>query len=350
MVELNRSVAALAAVGLVAVGALAGSALLPEPAYLPSQDQAESTPPVVTVGSTQFDDARTVSVAVTEPRARPVLLQDSGMVTGDRCEPGSVVRSGDVAASVNGRPLVLLATKAPLWRDLKVGDRGSDVRQVADELVRLGYLEKADRSDVMSWTMAQAMRKLLADQGRARRSGDPAIPAAALVWLPSNPAAVVTCEIYPGERVDAGTLWATMAGAGATLRVADLPEDAVAGERTLVVDGVSVPLGGNGQVDEAGTEAILESGQVRVWRAAGSKGDLTGRVLLAEPIPAGVVPPAAVFEPSSEAPCLVDEEGTAVSIEVLASQLGSTLVRSRITHEELPHHVQLDLDGTGTCG
>lgn len=350
MVELKGSVAALGAVGLLAVGALVGSALMPEPAYLPSQDQVGSTPTLVKVGSLEFDDPQTVSVTVTEPRTRQALLQGSGMVTADRCQPESEVRSGDVAASVNGRPLVALATKTPLWRDLHVGDRGNDVRQVADELARLGYLNDADRSDTLNWAISEAMQQLLSERGRARRGGDPAVPLEALVWLPSRKAAVLTCETDPGKRVEPGAVWATLAGLGATVRVADLPEDAAAGRRTLVIDEVRVPLDENDQVDAAGAIAILESDRVRAWRDAGSNGEITGTLELAEPISAGVVPPAAVFAPSSDTPCLVDESGIPTPIEVLASQLGSTLVRPGSADHQLPQRVQLDIDGTGTCG
>jgi hypothetical protein len=349
VVELKGSIAALGAVGLLAVGALVGSVVLPEPAYLPSQDKAEPTPTLVTVGLTQFNDPRTVSVTVTDPRTRPVLLQGSGMVTADSCEPGLEVRSGDVAASLNGRPLVLLATKTPLWRDLKVGDRGSDVRDVADELARLGYLKDADRSGTLSLAISEAMHELLSERGGTSRSSDPAVPLAALVWLPSRKAAVLTCEIDAGQRVEPGDPWATLARVGATLRVADLPEDAATGPRTLVIDEVSVPLDENDQIDAEGAKAILESDRVRAWRDAGSNGKITGTLELSEPIPAGVVPPAAVFAPSSDTPCLVDGSGTATPIEVLASQLGSTLVRPRSPDQHLPQHVQLDIDGAGTC-
>ena len=106
----------------------------------------------------------------------------------------------------------------------------------------------------------------------------------------------------------------------------------------------------NDQVDAAGAKAILESDRVRAWRDAGSIGEITGTLKLAEPISAGVVPPAALFAPSSDTPCLVDETGIPTPIEVLASQLGSTLVRPGSAEHQLPQRVQLDIDGRPVAG
>lgn len=53
---------------------------------------------------------------------------------------GSVVHSGDILYSVDGRPVVALTGTAPAWRDLdSTVDAGADVAQLETALVALGY-------------------------------------------------------------------------------------------------------------------------------------------------------------------------------------------------------------------
>lgn len=66
-----------------------------------------------------------------------------GSPTGGRvlatAEPGSVVTSGSVIARVDDSAIVALTGDVPMWRDLSVGDTGTDVSQLETALVALGF-------------------------------------------------------------------------------------------------------------------------------------------------------------------------------------------------------------------
>lgn len=54
-------------------------------------------------------------------------------------EPGAMVRTGDVLAVVDDRPVTAIAGTIPMWRDLEVGDVGADVEQLETALAALGF-------------------------------------------------------------------------------------------------------------------------------------------------------------------------------------------------------------------
>ncbi len=61
------------------------------------------------------------------------------VITSIRKPVGSVVNSGDVVASVSGRPLFILQGAVPAYRNLAPGESGSDVAELQVALSRLGY-------------------------------------------------------------------------------------------------------------------------------------------------------------------------------------------------------------------
>ena len=67
-----------------------------------------------------------------------VNATNSGVVT-DAAEADEVIERGDVIAVVGNEPVVVLYGSLPMWRDLRDGDVGADVRQLETNLVQLGF-------------------------------------------------------------------------------------------------------------------------------------------------------------------------------------------------------------------
>lgn len=67
-----------------------------------------------------------------------INAQESGVITA-ALEDGSTVERGDVVAVIGAEPVVALFGSVPMWRDLRNGDVGDDVRQLEANLVQLGF-------------------------------------------------------------------------------------------------------------------------------------------------------------------------------------------------------------------
>src|ERR671937_1778386 len=81
---------------------------------------------------------------------------------------GRVVRQGQTLFEVDGSPVVLLYGSVPLYRDLRQGESGADVRQLNAALVALGYDSDAELSPTsyyFGWRTKVAVEKLQGDLG-----------------------------------------------------------------------------------------------------------------------------------------------------------------------------------------
>ena len=83
---------------------------------------------------------------------------------------GQVIGQGQVLYRVdNGSPVVLLYGRVPDWRALGQGVTGADVAELNRDLVRLGYVGRADVAaagwDDYSWATASGVRRLEAHLG-----------------------------------------------------------------------------------------------------------------------------------------------------------------------------------------
>jgi hypothetical protein len=83
---------------------------------------------------------------------------------------GRVIRQGQVLYKTgNGSPVVLLYGRVPAWRSMPAGITGQDVAQLNHDLVKLGYVGRADIVatgwDYYSWVTAQAVQRLEEHRG-----------------------------------------------------------------------------------------------------------------------------------------------------------------------------------------
>lgn len=66
------------------------------------------------------------------------------VVTAKPVESGSSLRSGDLLTEVNGRPVFIVTSQFPFYRDMGVGDSGPDVRALQEMLLGRGFENAVD--------------------------------------------------------------------------------------------------------------------------------------------------------------------------------------------------------------
>jgi hypothetical protein len=117
------------------------------------------------------DLSATTPVAATLGYAGSYLVSGQGGGTLTWLPPtGRVVSQGQVLYRIdNGSPVVLLYGSAPAWRSLAEGVSGADVSQLNHDLVRLGYVARADIAaagwDYYSGETAYGVQRLEAHLG-----------------------------------------------------------------------------------------------------------------------------------------------------------------------------------------
>ena len=114
--------------------------------------------------SQEYSGTQQVNVVPTIAADRQLPGNATGTVT-ENWMAGEL-RSGSRAYQVNDRTVVALHTATPLYRDLKVGDRGEDVRSLNDELSRLGY-DSVPQSGEYNRNTGNGWRQLMVDAGNS---------------------------------------------------------------------------------------------------------------------------------------------------------------------------------------
>jgi hypothetical protein len=79
-------------------------------------------------------------------------------------EEGDKVGCGDVFYRVDDHPVLLLCGAVPAYRDLAIGDKGRDVRQLNSNLHEIDGEIDPDEDD-FTWKTAQALKKVQDDSG-----------------------------------------------------------------------------------------------------------------------------------------------------------------------------------------
>ena len=74
----------------------------------------------------------------------PTSAEGSAVVTRLPPAMGSEVREGDIVVGVSGRPVFVFQGEVPVYRTLKPGMTGADVKQMQAALVRLGFAPDTD--------------------------------------------------------------------------------------------------------------------------------------------------------------------------------------------------------------
>ncbi|MFB7010996.1 MULTISPECIES: peptidoglycan-binding protein [unclassified Streptomyces] len=98
-------------------------------------------PATATVVRTDLVQSKTVDGRLDFAQRRPVKSAVEGTVTVAASE-GTTVAMGQALYELNDKPVTLLYGPVPMFREMKVGDRGSDVLQLERNLRDLGYGSK----------------------------------------------------------------------------------------------------------------------------------------------------------------------------------------------------------------
>lgn len=109
------------------------------------EQQAAPKPITVTTAVTRDPVSQTLSGTLHAFAHRSLTVSGEGTVTRDGIAAGTQAKEGDVIATVNERPILLLKGDVPAYRTMQPGDSGRDVKQLRAALARLGYrtLDKA---------------------------------------------------------------------------------------------------------------------------------------------------------------------------------------------------------------
>ncbi|MCJ0868673.1 peptidoglycan-binding domain-containing protein [Streptomyces sp. AP-93] len=195
----RRTWVAAVAVGAVLLSAagVAASLVIKSPA----QTAAEAGPPpldvlVARVEKRVLRDTVIVRGTVTSAQAVQVTPAVAGgegsgppVVTKVAVRPGDPVRAGKVLLEVSGRPVFALPGALPVYRDLKPGATGDDVKQLQKALAGLGHGTGSDRSGIFGAGTKAALASFyksigydplpaVADRGEAVKSAEDAVTSA----------------------------------------------------------------------------------------------------------------------------------------------------------------------------
>ncbi len=135
----------IAFVVLIATGSWIAGANIQSPAEAAARTAAPSPSPIlvpvelrvlstniVTRGSARYGFPQTISLV-------PSLLKTNPSIVTTLPERGKQFEEGDVLLTSSGRPVFILEGEIPVFRDLNLGTKGQDVKQLEQALERLGF-------------------------------------------------------------------------------------------------------------------------------------------------------------------------------------------------------------------
>lgn len=128
-------------VGLLIAGSFALGQLFARPQW---QEARNAAAPIVVAAAVErrtVDDRPEFPGVVRGPDTAGVTLEVAppAVVTKPPPGPGSRVATGELIAEISGRPYFALSPPLALYRDLRDGDRGEDVRSLQRSLNQAGY-------------------------------------------------------------------------------------------------------------------------------------------------------------------------------------------------------------------
>lgn len=324
--RVSGTIVGLGAIVLTAAAAAAAVVVLPvePPAAL------TTATPTATVGVTERTDAdeRQVQLALDAGAPRAVVTTRLGTVTASACSTSAPLRSGDVIARIDGEPVIALASGVPLWRDLALGDRGEDVRGLQQELVRLGAGLAVD--GLVGKGTLRAARTFLVQRGLERAGlPDGLVPREPLAWVPAPENTVRSCQAVVGAPVPAEGVLVDLPAELRGARIESVPVDPAPGERTLRLGTVIAAVDQRGIVSEAASLASIAALPEYAATVASAEGTatLSATWALREPRVVHVVPPTTLFGVTAGRACIQPQEGPAIDVEVLGSELGQSFIR-----------------------
>jgi len=336
------SIAGLVLLIGAALGALVVLFVLPQ--AVPVSLVAPNGPAAVSVAREPFLDQRSVKITFGSPQSRTLTAPLAGRITRTTCVPGKTVHSGGAPFAVDGAPLLALATRVPLWRDLGSGSKGDDVVAVQKELRRLGYALAADGR--WGGQSAAAWKALTKKAGAVAPDGS--LTFSHVLWLPGTSVVATSCGAVLGDRVQEGAVLVSMPATAGNVSLSDLPDDLAAGDRVLVVGTERVHLAADLMLDDPARTAVLASPQAqKILNTDDEKIEpaIPAVLELATATDAAAVPAASILVDSTGA-CVFAPTGIASRVTILASSVGKTYLAAAAA---LPDSVLFDPPKGAKC-
>lgn len=324
--RVRRSIAGIAVILVVSAAVALVALWVPVPS--PNALSAPRHDKTVPVTERSFADERQAQLQVTTGPVRAVVSPRTGRLTEFTCRSGARLASGTAFASIDGVSIVALATAIPLWRELRSGDRGKDVRALQDELARLGQPVQPD--GVVGRATIRAVATIRGVQNESAETVAMVDPAQ-FAWIPERELTVGECPGVVGAPIADGDMLIGLPVAVVSARLAALPFPAAGGSRVVGVGSLVIPVDADGAVtDPDGLTRIGASAEFRAT-AAGASDDtaLPVRWSLENPVNAHVVPPSTLWDVAGTTACIMPAEGSArpLLVEVVGSELGQSFVR-----------------------
>ncbi|MCL1923226.1 MAG: hypothetical protein FWG15_05150 [Propionibacteriaceae bacterium] len=330
----------VAAIGLgFAAGIIVAPPRTPTPLTTPG---AISSSPVVVQ---EYGDARTVTLNVMSNPSPPLMATTPGLVTASSCAPGMTVKSGQSMLSVDGQPLLALATSVPLWRELPVQSTGKDAEAVINALKDLGADIQGKTITTSVITAYHSRLKAIGASTASVTSIDPDT----ILWLPAREVTIASCEVSVGTELAGRSTIATVPAQANYADIKDLPRDGADGARQVIIDGVTLPIDDEGHITDAETLATLSSLPAFAQASMDSSpATLTATWELVDTATVWMIPPSSISAGSPTLGCVIGD-GNPINIRIIGSQLGQSFVVP-IEDTAPPAEVSLDPAKLSQCG
>ncbi|MFC5337288.1 peptidoglycan-binding domain-containing protein [Leucobacter denitrificans] len=297
----------------------------------------------------EFTDTHNVEVDLVQDKSTNLRSSGGGRVTAVNCKPGQTWENGKSYIEIDGEPIVNLATSAPLWRDISMGDFGKDVEELQAQLAKIGY--NSEGNGVLGPYASASVVELRRANGSLTEPTN-VVEMQNFLWVPSDSLEVSNCNIEVGQMLAPDQTVASVQGAIREVSVKSLPDFNQEVGMELVVDDIAIPLEADGSVaDQSSFQKLVKTpSYIQSLASSTAQGEtpneiptgkltLKGAIRLSEPIRVAVIPPAALFgENGANACVLLNEKSFEVSI--LGSELGQTFVVGR--DGDLPELVNLN--------
>ncbi|SNS90931.1 hypothetical protein SAMN06309944_1326 [Micrococcales bacterium KH10] len=191
----------------------------------PAVEEAEAErvtpvePDTIPVGSRSSDQATSVGLSVGFGQSASVAVRASGLVTAVHLSPGKSVKQCRALIDINDVPVLAYRAKAPLFRDLAVKDKGTDVQALAQYLVACGTLDKADISNTFTSQIESAVKTLQRDVLKVKDTGE--FATSYVAFIPREVKLVKTIPVTIGDEVNPGTEIISVSGPPQSVTIVD---------------------------------------------------------------------------------------------------------------------------------
>ncbi|TFD56761.1 hypothetical protein E3T39_15605 [Cryobacterium suzukii] len=292
-----------------------------------------------------IDDRQDAEFRLQIAPAVSLLSPVSGTVTHQTCLAGLTLASGASNFSVDGEPLLNVASEVPFWRTLNPGDEGIDAKALKGSLAALGYEVSADSE--WDTSAARSYASALTNIGRTTLPRSGTFDPATSIWLPPGLGPLESCASTLGASISFGAPLGILPPQLISAGFESFNAEAIDGSRVISIGSkefafnISEPI-----VESEALAAIASLAEYAELEEGQERLSLSTR--LVEGVRATTVPPAALHDVDGNSACITLKDGTSLSVTILTSILGSTVLNEgeSIAGKEI---ALLEQDQT-TCG